>query len=233
MARRILVVDDNVESVKLIGLMLESRGYEIVAAVSGAQALSKALSDEPDLIILDVMMPDMDGYEVCRRLRADPNTASLPVIMLTARTQISDKVAGFQAGVDDYLTKPIHPEELASRVAAVLQRTTNSDATIPSRRAKVIGFVGAKGGVGTTSVAINVGASLVTGQARDKRAVLAEMRSGLAAAGLFLGLRTDIGLSELLRRPLENTDGEAIDSQLQGHRSGLFVLCGQVEPPGV
>ena len=126
MAKRILVVDDEVESVKLIGLMLQRRGYEIIAARSGAQALEKAQADKPDLIILDVMMPDMDGYEVCRRLRADPATASMPIIMFTAKTMVDDKVAGFQAGADDYLTKPVHPEELASRIEAVLLRTSQS-----------------------------------------------------------------------------------------------------------
>jgi DNA-binding response OmpR family regulator len=150
MATKILVVDDELESLKLIGLMLQRRGYEIIAARSGRQALEKALSDNPDLVILDVMMPDMDGYEVCRRLRASPTTASVPVIMFTAKTMVDDKVTGFQAGADDYLTKPVHPEELASRIEAVLVRTSRRQVEEkPPMRAKVIGFLGSKGGVGT------------------------------------------------------------------------------------
>ena len=94
-AERILIVDDDRDSLKLIGLMLQRRGYEIVAAQSGTQALAKVESDMPDLIILDVMMPDLDGYEVCRSLRADPKTASTPIIMFTAKTRVDDKVAGF------------------------------------------------------------------------------------------------------------------------------------------
>ena len=142
MAKRILVVDDEIESVKLIGLMLQRRGYEIVAARSGAQALEKAQAEKPDLIILDVMMPDMDGYEVCRRLRANPGTATLPIIMFTAKTMIDDKVAGFQAGADDYLTKPVHPEELASRIEAVLLRTSRRQVDErPPIRAKILGFL--------------------------------------------------------------------------------------------
>src|SRR5207249_2235968 len=86
MAEKILIVDDDIDSLKLIGLMLQRQGYEISAASSGGQAIAKALADSPDLIILDVMMPDMDGYEVCRRLRADANTQSIPIIMFTAKT---------------------------------------------------------------------------------------------------------------------------------------------------
>src|SRR5512135_732527 len=98
MAEKILIVDDDIDSLKLIGLMLQRQGYEISAASSGAQAFNKAFAEHPDLIILDVMMPDMDGYEICRRLRANPATQAIPIIMFTAKTLIDDKVAGFEAG---------------------------------------------------------------------------------------------------------------------------------------
>ena len=127
MAQKILVVDDELDSVKLIGIMLQRQGYEIVAAQSGAQALVKAETENPDLVILDIMMPDIDGYEVCRQLRTNPATANLPIIMFTAKTLVGDKVTGFQAGADDYLTKPVHPAELASRVKAVLLRSARRE----------------------------------------------------------------------------------------------------------
>ena len=120
MNKKIMIVDDDLESLKLVGLMLQRRGYEIVAAHSGDQALSKAKIEPPDLVILDIMMPGLDGYQVCQQLRADPTTARMPVIMFTAKTLVGDKVAGFQAGADDYLTKPIHPNELVSHVEALL-----------------------------------------------------------------------------------------------------------------
>jgi DNA-binding response OmpR family regulator len=88
MPEKILVVDDDVDTLRLVGLMLQRQGYEIVAASSGRQALSMARSDDPDLIILDVMMPDMDGYEVTRRLRSDQSTSTIPIIMFTAKTQL-------------------------------------------------------------------------------------------------------------------------------------------------
>jgi len=184
---KILVVDDELESLKLIGLMLQRRGYEISAARSGQQALEKAVTENPDLVILDVMMPDMDGFEVCRRLRADPATADLPIIIFTAKTMVDDKVTGFQAGADDYLTKPVHPEELASRIEAVLLRTSGRRAEEKApMKAKLIGFIGAKGGAGTTTLAINIAAALADGPAREKRIILAEMQDGMTTAGLQL-----------------------------------------------
>ncbi|MBZ0309170.1 MAG: response regulator, partial [Anaerolineae bacterium] len=159
MSDKILIVDDDIDSLKLIGLMLQRHGYEVVAANAGNQALTKATHDHPDLIILDVMMPDMDGYEVCRRLRANPDTRAIPIIMFTAKTLVDDKVAGFEAGADDYLTKPTHPAELASRVKAMLARTATQRHQETSKGI-AIGFIGAKGGVGTTTLALNVAAAL-------------------------------------------------------------------------
>jgi len=234
MAKKILVVDDDLESVKLVGLMLQRRGYEIVAAQSGAQGLEKAQLENPALVILDIMMPDMDGYEVCRRLRANPATATLPIIMFTAKTLVGDKVAGFQAGADDYLTKPVHPAELASRVEAVLLRSARRQAEekLPMR-AKVIGFLGSKGGVGTTTLAANIAVALIQGPARDQKVALADMQSGAATLSLQLGLRRHDGLAQLLAQPVERIDAEMIDVQLQEHQTGVQVLSGQIEPPGV
>src|SRR5690606_4964883 len=190
MSEKILIVDDDIDSLKLIGLMLQRHGYEVVAANAGNQALAKASSDHPNLIILDVMMPDMDGYEVCRRLRAEPVTASIPIIMFTAKTMVDDKVAGFEAGADDYLTKPTHPAELSSRVKAVLQRSQQKQQNVvrqtsgSSSGGFSIAFLGVKGGVGTTTLAANVGAAL----AQRDSTILADLRPGQGALGLYLGL---------------------------------------------
>jgi CheY-like chemotaxis protein len=233
MTKRILIVDDEIESVKLIGLMLQRRGYEIVAARSGTQALEKAQTEKPDLAILDIMMPDMDGYEVCRRLRADPATTSLPIIMFTAKTMIDDKVAGFQAGADDYLTKPVHPEELASRIEAVLLRSARRQVEEqPAMEAKVLGFLGSKGGVGTTTLAVNIAVALVQGPAKDQQVVLADMQSGMAASSIQLGLRHHGGIARLLEEPAECIEKMIVEAQLEEHRTGVQVLSGQPEPPG-
>ncbi|RLC75237.1 MAG: hypothetical protein DRJ03_30120 [Chloroflexi bacterium] len=233
-SKKILVVDDELESVKLVGLMLQRQGYEIAAAQTGAQALEKALSENPDLVILDIMMPDMDGYEVCRRLRASPDTADLPIIMFTAKTQVDEKVAGFQAGADDYLTKPIHPDELASHVEAVLLRSARRQTEEPPPvSARIFGFLGSKGGVGTTTLAVNTAVALAQGPAQGKKVLLAELRPGLATAAMQLGLRRHGALAHLLDQPVEQLDARTVEAQLDEHSSGVLVLSGQVEPPGV
>lgn len=116
MAQKILIIDDDLDTLRLVGAMLQRQGYQIAVASNGEQGLSQAGSQNPDLILVDVMMPDMDGYEVTRRLRNNPQTADIPILMFTAKTQLDDKVSGFESGADDYLTKPTHPAELQAHV---------------------------------------------------------------------------------------------------------------------
>lgn len=127
MAEKILIVDDDLDSLKLIGLMLQRHGYEVVAANSGTQALTKATNDHPNLIILDVMMPDMDGYEVCRRLKADERTRHIPVIFLTAMQEPENEALGFEVGAADFIHKPISPAIVQARVKTHLQNKTLQD----------------------------------------------------------------------------------------------------------
>ncbi len=123
MAEKILIIDDDMDTLKLVGMMLQKQSYQIVAANNGIKGLELAEAENPDLILLDVMMPGMDGYEVAKRLRANPLTANTPILMFTAKAQLDDKVSGFEAGADDYLTKPTHPSELNAHVKALLART--------------------------------------------------------------------------------------------------------------
>jgi DNA-binding response OmpR family regulator len=127
MRAKVLIIDDELDSVRLIGYLLESEGYKIVAALNGERGIEKALAETPDLVILDVMMPGMDGYEVCRRLRSNPQTASIPILMFTAKSQLMNKVIGFESGADEYLTKPIRPAELLAGVERLLARTQEGD----------------------------------------------------------------------------------------------------------
>lgn len=119
----ILVVDDEANIRDLARLYLEKDGYVVVIAQDGAQALAKAKESEPALIVLDLMLPEVDGWEVCRRIRADSN---VPILMLTARDDDIDKIVGLEMGADDYLTKPFNPRELVARVRAILRRTVST-----------------------------------------------------------------------------------------------------------
>jgi diguanylate cyclase (GGDEF)-like protein len=122
-AERILVVDDDVDIARFVKMNLEMEGYEVVMAHDGPSALDVVARAQPDLVILDVMMPEMDGVEVTRRLRADATTSALPIIMLTAKGQTVDKVLGLTAGADDYVLKPFDTLELVARVRGTLRRT--------------------------------------------------------------------------------------------------------------
>jgi two-component system phosphate regulon response regulator PhoB len=119
---KILVVDDEPEAVELIEFNLKQAGFSVATAADGAEALAKARSGAPSLILLDVMLPEIDGLELCKMLRRDPATAEVPIIMLTAKAAELDRVVGLELGADDYVTKPFSPRELVLRVKKLLQR---------------------------------------------------------------------------------------------------------------
>jgi two-component system alkaline phosphatase synthesis response regulator PhoP len=125
----ILVVDDEPDIVRLLATYLEQDGFAIRTAETGTQALASVKEDKPDLIILDLMLPDLDGFEVCRAIRTNPSTALIPILMLTARVEESDTLTGFEVGADDYVTKPFSPKPLVARVKALLRRTERAPET--------------------------------------------------------------------------------------------------------
>jgi two-component system cell cycle response regulator len=127
MTARVLVVDDILSNVKLLEAKLTSEYFEVVTAYSGAEALAKMEESEPDIVLLDVMMPGMDGFEVCRRIKANPKTAHVPVVMVTALDQPTDRVAGLEAGADDFLTKPVDDAALFARVRSLVRLKMMTD----------------------------------------------------------------------------------------------------------
>ncbi len=122
MKAKILVVDDEPEAVELVEFNLKQAGFEVITAIDGVEALKKARTAGPDLMILDLMLPEVDGLEVCKMLRRDPATAGLPIIMLTAKAAEVDRVVGLELGAEDYVTKPFSPRELVLRVKKLLER---------------------------------------------------------------------------------------------------------------
>lgn len=126
MKERILIVDDTTDTVELLRKRFRAEGYDTVEAFDGEEALAKVAESRPDLVILDVMMPKLDGFEVCKRLRENPATRHLPVLMLTAKSETPDKVQGLDLGADDYITKPFDYKELAARVRSLLGKKTAS-----------------------------------------------------------------------------------------------------------
>ena len=223
MAEKILVVDDDVETLRLVGMMLQRQGYQIIAANNGTQALSSAKLEQPDIILLDVMMPDMDGYEVTRQLRADPITANTPILMFSAKGQVDDKVTGYEAGIDDYLTKPTHPAELIAHVKSQLIRGSKARASSQLlERGQVVAVMSAKGGTGASSLTINVGISLVK---KTKTNIIAvELHPGQGNWGLELGFNKPEGLNRLLEMKTNEITAEKVKLELVAHNSGLLLL---------
>lgn len=121
--QRILVVDDDREIVRVVRTYLEQAGFQVLSAYTGATALHSIRHDQPDLVVLDVMLPDEDGWQITRVVRSDPHLAALPIILLTARVEDTDKIVGLELGADDYITKPFNPREVVARVRSLLRRS--------------------------------------------------------------------------------------------------------------
>ena len=130
MPQRILVVDDDKQIARLIRSYLEQAGYQVLVAYDGETALHALRRESPDLVVLDLMLPDRDGWDITRTVRSDPALAATPIIMVTARVEDTDKIVGLELGADDYVTKPFNPRELVSRVRAVLRRMSGQPALV-------------------------------------------------------------------------------------------------------
>jgi len=232
MAEKILIIDDDVDTLKLVGLMLQKQGYQIIASANGEQGLTQAEAENPDLILLDVMMPEMDGYEVAKRLRANALTANTPILMFTAKTQLDDKVSGFEAGADDYLTKPTHPTELSAHVKALLARSNKGKVSASplaaEKRSLTIGVLAASGGQGVTTVAVNLGNAIRMATKSD--VLVAELRPGMGTLGPDMGETSPRVLTELLSANLSDLTRQKIQEKLFTHAgTGLRLLFGSVQ----
>ena len=236
MDKKILIVDDDFDTLHMVGKMLERHGFVIAAANNGEKAIQMAQTETPDLIILDVMMPGMDGYEVTRQLRGIEATAFIPIILFTAKAQVDDKLEGFEAGADDYLTKPTHPAELIARVKSILSRPKTGmlsiagidDAPEENEDINVIGVIGTKGGLGATTVAINTAIGLH--QKSKDYVTLVEMRPGIGAIGLYLGYRNSTVQNELLEGPIPDITPSSVGDALVTHGSGIQIMLSSFIP---
>ncbi|MEI7846391.1 MAG: response regulator [Chloroflexota bacterium] len=232
MPEKILIVDDDLDTLRLVGLMLQKQGFLISAASSGPQGIELAIAESPDLILLDVMMPGMDGYEVTRRLRSNEKTLDIPIMMFTAKSQLEDKVAGFEAGVDDYITKPTHPTELHAHVKALLARSLKKKSIVAGKTstesAYVIGIIAVRGGLGVTTIAINLAASL--SKRTGSEIALAEFRPGQGTLCYDLGINKPDGLNDLLNTPVGEITSDLIEEKFFRIPEGVMVLPASPRP---
>lgn len=234
MTEKILIIDDDTDTLRLVGLMLQHQGYSISTASNGAAGIAKATAEQPDVILLDVMMPEMDGFEVTRRLRADARTQATPILMFTARSLLNDRVAAFEVGVDDYLTKPTNPADLQSHVRQLLERgrekriAAAAQPIVEKPASRKIGVLSARAGMGVSVLSVNLAAAL---QMRSQaEVILAEFTPGQGTLAMDLGIPSPRGLSELLHSEPAEISADRVHSALVRHSCGVQLLLASDSP---
>ena len=221
MAEKILLVDDDPETVRLITVVLKRQGYEVIPAYEGPMCIHVAQTDKPDLILLDIMMPGMDGYQVTRMLRENPETTNIPILMFSAKNQVEDRVMGYESGIDDYLTKPIHPAELVARIKSLIARSKVFGSSF-GEKGHTIGILAAKGGVGGSTFTLNLAISYH--QQCDKQVIAAEMSPGQGAWQSALHLNNSNGINRLLRLTPGAITTSMVKEQLHLYTNGVELL---------
>lgn len=220
---RILVVDDNLDLLRMVQMLLEERGgHQVILSTSGEDGLEKARANPPDLAIIDVMMPGMTGYELARRLRQEPATAHIPILILTARGQPIDRETALASGADDYLAKPVTMSELLDRVNHLLAR----GGAVPTPRG-VIAMLGLRGGVGTTTLSVNL--ALALAKSAPEQVCLVDLSPSSGHIALHLGLRPDPNWSSLSLLP-SLPGKETLRSYLITHPAGIHLLAAPFVP---
>jgi pilus assembly protein CpaE len=224
----ILVVDDSEMVTQMMRMLLGRLGYAVTLKTSAIDALKwlRVPGNLPDMIMSDVMMPEMDGQEFIRRVRSDPLTTHLPVIMLTAHEDQDKKIEGFEAGADDYLVKPVDPIELNMRVKALLARSQRF--VQPRSEAKTITVFSLRGGVGTTSLAVNLSASLA--HLWGIEVPLLDMALKNGNCGLFLDTKSKNTISRLVTWDTPTVEPDIIEQLLIKHPSGIKLLAAPLSP---
>jgi pilus assembly protein CpaE len=228
MATRILVVDDDPIIIQITAKVLSAGGYEVFKATTGPDALRQVDEVKPELVILDVMMPDMNGYEVCRHLRAKATTARLPIMMLTAQESVEEKVRGFEAGADDYMTKPFQPPELLARVKVLLRRALTTEGSATQLAGKVIAAFSLRGGVGVSTLTANLATGLA--QMWNCPTVLVDLSLMAGHSALMLNLAQRNTWADLTQIPVDEIDAGLVNDLLLAHGSGAFLLAAPRKP---
>jgi pilus assembly protein CpaE len=229
MAAKILVVDDDPAVQRLVGFSLKQEGYDILVAADGAEALRLWAKEVPGLIVLDVVLPKVDGHQVAARIRAEEQQTGghVPIVMLTSETEFDQRVRGMKAGADDYLVKPFHPAELMARIKSLLARYAPRDMAGRAPLGRILVFYGAKGGVGTTTIAINTAIGLHRELRRSVCLVDADLQFG--DHRVFLDLALDRkSVVDAVQSP--SIDVDLMRNVMVRHDSGVDLLLAPPSP---
>ena len=213
----IYVIDDDDQLLRMVGLMLERGGHTPTLINNPAKGLDKIKGEKPDLLVLDVMMPNMSGHDVCRQIRADKELADLPVLILTARAQEVDRVAALKSGADDYLSKPVTSQELIQKVDDLL---THKRSTGPAKEGVVVSFMGLRGGAGRTTLAVNLAGAMR--RISQEEVCLVEFSPSGGQAVMHLRLQAKNSWAGL--PPAEVLDWDTLKKHLTIHPTGMRLL---------
>ena len=220
---RILVIDDDLDLLQMMRLILQRAGHEAILTGDGADGIAKAQQAHPDMAIVDVMMPGMNGYQVVRKLREDPTTSDITILVLTARAQPVDRDAALAAHADGYLAKPVSPAELLQTISELLNRRGQAD--LPHNI--VLTVFSLRGGVGKTTIAVNLALAL---RQAGREVCLVDLSEKSGHAALQMRLPAKSTWAEVLAQ-INSLSSEVLDQMLMRHESGLRLLPSPFLPP--
>jgi pilus assembly protein CpaE len=229
----VYAVDDEIIFRKIIDQSLKSNGYEVKTFASAGEALEAARLTPPDLVITDVMMPEMDGYSLTRQFRKIDHLAQIPILVLTGQSEIEEKLKAFEAGADDHMTKPFEPAELVARLSVLLRRTQSSPLASANGEAdtdpgRVIAVHSLRGGAGCSSLAVNI--ALGIQGLWNKPTLLFDAAVNVGQIALMLNASLRRTWADLAHYPPEELDDEALRTVISEHDSGLHFISAPTSP---
>ena len=233
MSKKVLLVDDDEMLRKITNALLTKQGFEVITVEDGPKTLEQLKTTRPDIILLDVLMPGMDGFTVCRAIRANPAIARIPIIMLTALDSVENKVKGFEAGADDYLSKPCDTAELVARINVMIRRAevnapqAAASATSAAREAaRTIAVFSLRGGSGVSTIAVNLAAGL--SQLWEMQVALVDMVAVAGQSALFLNQSLRNTWADVCK--MEVIDEDAVLGAMLPHESRVRTLASPRRP---
>ena len=223
--KRILIIEDEFPIRYLIEHQLKEYGYSILLAKDGPEGLKEALKNQPDLIVLDAMMPGMDGFEVCLEIKSAPETAQIPIIFITANQSEEYRKRAYQVGANDFLTKPFDAEDLVRHISAILKpdvENNDGEPTPEEPKGQIVSLFSPKGGVGTTTLAIHLAESITIFE--EQPIVLIDLNFPFGAIGTMLNLKSSPNILELLVTPESRLTLEYVGEHVHIHRTHFYII---------
>jgi pilus assembly protein CpaE len=228
--KKILVVDDDPVIRKMVSGLISKDGHQVETANDGLEGLTKFSKFKPDVIISDVLMPEMDGYEFCSKIRALPDGRQIPLLMLTSLDSVEQKIKGFEVGADDYIVKPFEPREFLARVAIMLKRSEVAQkiSVVEKVGGKTIAVFSLRGGSGVSTIATNIAVGMA--QIWGQPTTLVDMVMTGGQSALYLNLSLKNTWAEIAKFPVDEIDDFLVQSALLNHESGVFALASPRRP---